>query len=546
MKKAVYCAFATLSLFIFIPVFLISAFAVHCVLIQPAKSVTVGFAEHSRTIIVFFPTVSGRYYFTSLSDADTVGKLYDESMNELAFDDDSGDTSNFRIEYDFIKGKTYYFEAGYYDPKITIDMDIYLGFIEADASHEHIFKSVVSKNATCTQSGEITYFCECGYTYSEELPIVSHSFEITITEPTCTKSGSAVSVCKACGYKQTAVLEKLGHNYSKSYTTDKAPTCTARGNKSRHCMRCGSKTDITYIDALGHNYSEKWTVDKTSTPDAAGSKSHHCTRCAAKTDVTTIYKITKVTLSSDTVTYNGKKRTPAVTVKNSNGKKLKSGTDYTVSYQSGRKNVGAYKITVRFEGSYSGKVTKSFKILPKSVSSVSAKSTSSSITISWEKTDSASKYRIYKYNEKTKKYSVVANTSKTAYKIKNLKSGTKYHFFVRAIKVVNDKTYKSANMADIVYATKPSAVKLKAKAQIKSAKLSWKKSNGSGYIIYMYNKSTGKYEQVKKITDSSVVKYTKSNLARGVTYYFKIRAYVTADNKTLYSPMSDRVEVKAK
>ena len=47
-------------------------------------------------------------------------------------------------------------------------------------------------------------------------------------------------------------------------------------------------------------------------------------------------------LSATTYTYNGKVQKPSVTVKDSKGKALKNGTDYTVSYPKGMKNVGKY------------------------------------------------------------------------------------------------------------------------------------------------------------------------------------------------------------
>ena len=70
-------------------------------------------------------------------------------------------------------------------------------------------------------------------------------------------------------------------------------------------------------------------------------------------------------LSTTQYTYNGKKRTPEVTVKNAGGTKLKKGTHYTVSYPEGRKAVGTYEVTVKMIGNYSGTKTLTFKINPK-------------------------------------------------------------------------------------------------------------------------------------------------------------------------------------
>lgn len=60
-------------------------------------------------------------------------------------------------------------------------------------------------------------------------------------------------------------------------------------------------------------------------------------------------------------TYNGKAKTPTVTVK-INGKTLKNKTDYTVSYKNNVK-VGTATVTITGKGNYVGTLTKTFKIV---------------------------------------------------------------------------------------------------------------------------------------------------------------------------------------
>ncbi len=148
----------------------------------------------------------------------------------------------------------------------------------------------------------------------------------TVASATCTTNGSQKRTC-ACGDIQTQSVGALGHNFSSTFTVDKAATCTVQGTKSKHCTRCSSTTEVTaipakghsygdwdttssptctatgsqkhtcstcgYIEhktltALGHNYSSSWTVDKAATCTVQGTKSKHCTRCSAKTNITTI------------------------------------------------------------------------------------------------------------------------------------------------------------------------------------------------------------------------------------------------------------------
>lgn len=71
----------------------------------------------------------------------------------------------------------------------------------------------------------------------------------------------------------------------------------------------------------------------------------------------------KVKLSKTSYSYNGEAKKPTVTV-TLNGKTLKKGTDYTVSYKS-NKNIGTAKVTIKGIGAYKGSVSKDFTIKAK-------------------------------------------------------------------------------------------------------------------------------------------------------------------------------------
>ena len=70
----------------------------------------------------------------------------------------------------------------------------------------------------------------------------------------------------------------------------------------------------------------------------------------------------KITLSASSYAYNGKTRTPSVTVKV--GTRKLASADYTVTYPKGRRNVGTYKVTVTLKRNYSGKGVAIFKVIP--------------------------------------------------------------------------------------------------------------------------------------------------------------------------------------
>ena len=61
----------------------------------------------------FIPESSGYYYFTSYSDRDTYGYLYDEQMTQIARNDDGNDR-NFLVKYYLEAGSKYFYAARFY------------------------------------------------------------------------------------------------------------------------------------------------------------------------------------------------------------------------------------------------------------------------------------------------------------------------------------------------------------------------------------------------------------------------------------------------
>lgn len=154
-----------------------------------------------------------------------------------------------------------------------------------------------------------------------------------------------------------------------------------------------------------------------------------------------------VTLSTTTYTYNGKVKKPSVTVKDSNGNKVDA-ANYTVTYASGRKNVGSYTVKIKFSGDYAGIVTKTFKIVPGSTSVSSIKGASKKFTVKWKKkTSGTTGYQIqYATNSKFSKAKTVTVTknSTTSKTVSKLSAKKKYYVRVRTYKTVkvNGKSTK--------------------------------------------------------------------------------------------------------
>ncbi len=258
--------------------------------------------------------------------------------------------------------------------------------------------------ATCTTKAKCA---TCGKEYGS---LVACDYAAA----TCT----APKICKVCGATSGS---KLGHKYTNVCDTS--------------CNTCKATRKIT------HSY-KTYTTKATLTKN--GKVENKCTACGHVSKTTVIYAPKTVKLSATSYTYNGKVKTPSVTVKDSKGKTLKKDAEYTVKYSSGRKNPGKYTVTVTFKGKYSGTKKLSFTIKPKVVTLSKVTAGSKQLTANWKTVAAVTGYEVQastssKFTSKTTKKVTLksAKTKKTT--IKKLKKGKKYYVKVRAYKTVDGK-----------------------------------------------------------------------------------------------------------
>ena len=133
-----------------------------------------------------------------------------------------------------------------------------------------------------------------------------------------------------------------------------------------------SLTDVGNI--LNDKYELTWTTAKVTNYKLDGEKFGTLTVTVQSIDPGTDpdkpnpdYTGAKVNSPKDAV-YDGNEHKWIPTVTDKADKKLKAGTDYTVEYStSDFTNVGTIKVTITGKGNYTGTVTRTYKITPKSV-----------------------------------------------------------------------------------------------------------------------------------------------------------------------------------
>ena len=436
--------------------------------------------------------------------------------------------------------------------------------------------SVVTKQPTCTSEGSAIKTCtKCNATVTETIPKISHKYADTVVAPTCTADGYTFHKCSVCGtsYKDNTT-KATGHSYGNSVVT-KQPTCTAEGSAIKTCTKCNTtvteklpakghtaitdkgysatcttagKTDgshcsvcntvikaQTVINATGHK-SSGWIVDKAASIGVKGSKHRECTVCKKVLETAEIPALSRisiskasVTLSTSTYAYDGKAKKPGVTVK-LNGKTLKNGTDYTVSYSNNTK-VGTAKVTITGKGNYTGSVSKTYSIKNNfkkaTVSGISTKAfTGKNITQSIT----------VKYNGKTLKN----DTDYTVSYSNNKKIGT------ATVKIAGKGSYTGTITKTFkINPAKQEIQKLTAKS--KAFFVDWaQKGSATGYEIQYATNS--KFTRAKKvtITNNKTDKTTVSKLSGKKKYYVRVRSYTTVKGTKYYGTWSASKSVTTK
>ena len=326
-----------------------------------------------------------------------------------------------------------------------------------DDYHEHSYTKTVLSNATCTTAGTVKYTCSCGDSYTETIPATGHK--------------------------------------SSGWIVDKAASIGVKGSKHKECTVCKKVLETAEIPALS-----RISISKAS-----------------------------VTLSTSTYAYDGKAKKPGVMVK-LNGKTLKNGTDYTVSYSNNTK-VGTAKVTITGKGNYTGSVSKTYSIKNNfkkaTVSSISTKAfTGKNITQSIT----------VKYNGKTLK----KGTDYTVSYSNNKNIGT------ATVKITGKCSYTGTITKTFkINPAKQEIQKLTAKS--KAFFVDWaQKGSATGYEIQYATNS--KFTSAKKvtITNNKTDKTTVSKLSGKKKYYVRVRSYTTVKGTKYYGAWSASKSVTTK
>ena len=376
----------------------------------------------------------------------------------------------------------------------------------------------VNENTIILATGKHTYDNDCDIECNicKQIRTINHNFKWAIdTKENCGFDGIKHEECTVCHIKrnENTVIPATGnHKYTNSCDTI--------------CDVCNETRTIT------HSYKTTTTKATTSKDGKIVKK---CTVCDNVASSTTIKYAKTFTLSTTSYTYNGKVKTPTVTVKDSSGKTLKKDTDFTVTYASGRKNAGTYNVTITMKGNYTGSKTLSFKINPISVSKCE---------IALSKTS-------YTYDGKSKVPSVtvlnhngtkLTDSSYTITYAKGRKNVGTYKVIVK----MKGNYSGTKTLSFKINPVKTTVSKLTAGKKSITVAINKKSTQVTGYQIQYSTSKKFTNAKAKTISSYKTTKYTIKSLSAKKTYYVRVRTYKTVNGKKYYSGWSTYKYIKTK
>ena len=328
--------------------------------------------------------------------------------------------------------------------------DIYKDNFTSPLGHDYTSQTV---KPACETDGEKTFTCtRCGDTYTEVIKTKGHVYKRTVVAADCETDGYTLVECMEChdSFKEGYVGAK-GH----TIVTDKAvaATCTTAGKtEGSHCSVCGKVIKAqTEIKAKGHVAGD-WITDKAAAVGVKGRKHRSCMGCGAVVESADIPALSpksissaSVSLSIATYSFDGKFKTPSVTVK-LGSTALRKGIDYVVSYRN-NKNVGKATVVITGKGLYAGTITRTFVINPakQEIQKLTAKS--KGFYIDYAAKGHATGYEIqYATNSSFSgaKKTVITSNKTDKVTVSKLSGNKKYYVRVRTYTTVNGIKYYGA------------------------------------------------------------------------------------------------------
>ena len=356
----------------------------------------------------------------------------------------------------------------------------------------------------------------------------SHSYGawVTTKAPTCTESGIETRTCAKCGVSENRAIPATGHHYDAVATVS---TCTEKGYTTHTCA-CGDSYTDSSTDAVGHNY-----------------KAGICTICGAldperrpaspQIMITTESGRPKISWNA----VNGADKYWIYRSVDGETFDYYARTDKP-SFTDGSTSIGTtYYYAVKAVAVLGGRDVSSGRSTAQSIQcrpaapSVSIYRASGKPQLKWNAVSGAAKYWVYRSTDGVN-FKYYDSTAKTSYTNTGALLGTKYHYRVKAVAVVNGKNVASAYNGTKSLFTTPAAPGVSIYRVNGKPQLKWSAVTGAEKY-WIYRSTDG--VNFKYYDSTTGTSYTNCIAASGTEYYYKVKAAAVVNGKDVASDFSN-------
>ena len=356
----------------------------------------------------------------------------------------------------------------------------------------------------------------------------SHSYGawVTTKAPTCTESGIETRTCAKCGASEDRAIPATGHHYDAVAT---APTCTEKGYTTHTCA-CGDSYTDSSTDAVGHNY-----------------KAGICTICGAldperrpaspRIMITTESGRPKISWNA----VNGADKYWIYRSVDGETFDYYARTDKP-SFTDGSTSIGTtYYYAVKAVAVLGGRDVSSGRSTAQSIQcrpaapSVRIYRVNGKPQLKWNAVSGAAKYWVYRSTDGVN-FKYYDSTAKTSYTNTGALLGTKYHYRVKAVAVVNGKNVASAYNGTKSLFTTPAAPGVSIYRVNGKPQLKWSAVTGAAKY-WIYRSTDG--VNFKYYDSTTGTSYTNCIAASGTEYYYKVKAAAVVNGKDVASDFSN-------
>ena len=456
----------------------------------------------------FTPETDGAYVFSSKSENDTYGYLYDANLNELTSDDNGAENGNFSITYQLEAGKKYILGCCFYDYTVTGSFEVSLIEISV-SSITAVATEVLIENYDGYNNGD--YFCydilKCNPRYTvtlnDGMVYIGEAWEIedafgyhpdidieqSAEKPLAVgKHTAEVSILGVKGTCEIEIVESPHQLLSYSYILlDDSNIIITEVHNPAETLTIPEKIDgytVVGVSKLGY---EATSVQKIILTDSVTSIGEYAfSGCTSLTSI----------IIPDSVT--------------SIGYWAFDGCDNLKIYG----NSGSYAETYAKENS-----------IPFVVTGMSAPrlskiaNTAKGVTISWSKVGIAKSYNVYRKAGNATSWTRIASVTGTSYTDSKVSSGTKYTYTVRAVNG-SDMSGFDAKGISILRLAQPA---FKVDNQNGYVRVAWNKVAGAtGYYVYRKAPNSKSWTRIATVSGTA---YADKSVKSGSNYVYTVRAF---------------------